>query len=197
MGMGSVRPRMQGPISGGAGGGMAPQGPMRGGASWAPPSRGPMPLPPSAAPRPGQLPAPPMMPGGGNFTRPQPPAGPPMGMPPPMMGGGFAPPRGIPGGEMPGDMGMPGVPDFANRMQVQRAAGVFDKPQPMGPDPRAAALAQIQGRMGAMPNKQAMMGSIGQPPPVANSPAPGRVMPDLGGANDRMRQLLAARGGQF
>jgi len=149
MGMRSTAPRMQGPISGGAGGGFTQQpGPgmsappqaaqlpfMAGGA----PTRGPMPLPPSAAQRPAPpMMAPPMMPGGpmagqlpfnpggGGFQRPQSPTGPPMG-PPPMMGGGFGgPPRGIP----PGAGGM--------------------------------------GRFGAGPN---MMGSIG-PPPVEGAGAP-------------------------
>jgi len=117
-------------------------------------------------------------------------------MPPPMMDGGFGVPRGIPGGEMD-DMGMGGgMNDIAQRMQVQRAAGVFDKPQMPGPDPRAAAMDRMQQMRGAMPQKP-MMNSIGAPP-MANSPAPGgmpqgRQMPDMG----RLQQLLAsARGSQ-
>jgi hypothetical protein len=241
MGMGSVKPQMQGPISGGAGGGRAapswmppPPGspgapqlnlqPFVGGPSQgrpAMPSRGSMPLPPSAAPRPapggwaGK--AMPQMPFGGAIQRPQPPAGGAPMAPPPMMGGGDPIDR-FGGGFNP------------QQMQVQRAAGVFDKPQ-MGPagDPRADMMAQMQAaqsRMGQFQRPAGQMGSIGPPPgpgggmgpggfdmtqanqmrdawrqqnpnPVMNQAPAGRPMPDLGGAQDRMRQLMAARGGGF
>jgi hypothetical protein len=153
-------------------------------------------------------------------------------MAPPMMGGAF-PSRGIPGGEM-GNMGLPGGNmNPMQRMQVQSAAGVFDKPQAAGPDPRAEMMAQMQAaqaRMGGMQKPPGMMGSVAPPPgpgggmgpggydmqgglaqanqmrdawrqqnpnPVMNQAPAGRPMPDLGGAQDRMRQLMAARGGGF
>ena len=105
--------------------------------------------------------------------------------PPPMMGG---------------DMGLDspivdrGYPE--QRLQVQHAAGIYDKPQPIGPDPRQAAMAQMQQARGAMGGMQKpMMGSIGQPPPQGMPPQglpPGRQAPDM---QARLQQLMAARGG--
>jgi len=151
MGMGSVRPQMQGPISGGAGGGMAP------------PSRGSMPLPPSAAPRPimpgqgrpsfgGGGFAPPMMPGGGNFTRPQPPAGGPM-MPPPMMGGGIEAPQPIVDRGFPQRGQMPGMPPMMGSIAQPAPQGMPPQGLPPGrqaPDMQAR-LQQLMAARGGGP----------------------------------------------
>ena len=168
MGMRSTAPRMQGPISGGAGGGFtqqpgpgvsAPMAPMGPPPMMGPPQRGPMPMPPSAA----QRPAPPMM---GAPMRP----GPPMGMPPqgrPFQGGGFAPPGQPPAGGPP--MGPPPMMDAGMARNMAGFGG---------------------GRFGVKPG----MNSIGAPP-LANSPAPGQMpqkqMPDL----QALQQMMAARGG--
>jgi len=206
MGMRSTQPRMQGPISGGAGGGFAQQpgpgmsggrlpilpgmnpnayadGPAGGkpfqGGGFAPPGRGPMPLPPSAAPRPGM---PPM----GNYPRPG-------------AGGGFAPP-GLPpaggpgmGGDIAsGDMGLPPQGFNPQQFQVQRAAGVFDKPTGpgAGEDQRAQMMQQLQAsqaRMGQMQKPPGMMGS------VAPQPGPGGGMGP--GGFDRNAMMQQMQGG--
>jgi len=91
---------------------------------------------------------------------------------------------------------MGGPQDFQNRMDVQRAAGVFDKPPmpqmggapPMG-DPRQAMMAQMQqaqARMGQMQKPPGMMGSVGPPPGPGGGMGPGGF--DLQGAMQQANQ---------
>ena len=180
----------------------------------------------------GVRPAPPMRPGPpgppgqmqtagppmGSFNNLQIPGRPPIGMRPPMDGPGGGkiagpagpagwdprgamPPRGIPGGEMPGGMGG-GMNDLAQRLQVQRAAGVFDKPQPAGPDPREMAMARM-AEMGGQ-----FGGALGPKPPMPQGPPPqmqsiqppgmmppDRQRPDMAAMRERMMQMQRGGGG--
>jgi hypothetical protein len=99
----------------------------------------------------------------GNAQRP---AGPPMGMQ------SIQPPGGPVGPMGPPPMGGMGMGDPMQRMAVQRAAGVFDKPGMNAPPP----MPQFQ-----RPDmSQFQRGSIGQPPgPIG--PPPGAIPPITGG----------------
>ena len=176
------------------------------------PQRGQTPQAPSARQRPawgarmGARPQAPMGPPGqmktagppmGSFNNLQIPGRPPVGGAPvggaampqrpqmPMM----PPSRGIPGGEMGGgDMSMGGPEDFRRRLQVQQAAGVFDKPQPQGPDPRAEMMA----------NQQAIQSRMQQfqrpgPPQEMNSIQPPQMRPDAAAMQQKMLQANQMR----
>lgn len=193
----------------------------------APTQRGATPQTPSARPRPGMgvRPAPPMRPGPpgqmqtagppmGSFNNLQIPGRPPIGQPMPgrVAGpagppgfdprGAMPPPRGIPGGEMGGPMNNSNQSP-QQRMQIQQAAGVFDRPQPppqmqsiQPPQMGGIDPAMLQQKMAAanqmrdqfrMNNPAAMQGA---PPDMG-----GRQMPDIAGMRERMMQMRGGGGG--